>query len=67
MQLINVTERHNDRGFTLVELLAALAITGLVMSLAGSGLYTLMKANDRSQSETNGSTRTRTGISFYDR
>jgi prepilin-type N-terminal cleavage/methylation domain-containing protein len=41
-----------DRGFTLVELILALAITGLVMTLAGSGLYALMTANDRSQSET---------------
>jgi prepilin-type N-terminal cleavage/methylation domain-containing protein len=46
------TFSHNDRGFTLVELLLALAITGLVMTLAGSGLYALMTANDRSQSET---------------
>ena len=52
MQLFKITERQLDRGFTLVELLAALGITGLVMSLAGSGLYTLMKANERSQSET---------------
>jgi prepilin-type N-terminal cleavage/methylation domain-containing protein len=41
-----------DRGFTLVELLLALAMMGLVMSLAGSGLYALMTANNRSQSET---------------
>ena len=46
------SDRYKERGFTLVELLLALAITGLVMSLAGSGLYALMTANDRSQSET---------------
>lgn len=45
-------DRDGDRGFTLVELLLALAIMGLVMSLAGSGLYALMTANNRSQSET---------------
>ncbi len=39
-------------GFTLVELLVALAITGIVMSLAGSGLYAMMNANQRSQIET---------------
>ena len=39
-------------GFTLVELLLALAITGIVISLTGSGLYALMNANQRSQNET---------------
>jgi prepilin-type N-terminal cleavage/methylation domain-containing protein len=43
---------QNRRGFTLVELLVALVITGIVMSLAGSGLYALMKANQRAQIET---------------
>jgi prepilin-type N-terminal cleavage/methylation domain-containing protein len=41
-----------DRGFTLVELLTALVITGVVISLTSSGLYTLMNANQRSQIET---------------
>jgi prepilin-type N-terminal cleavage/methylation domain-containing protein len=45
-------DRHGDRGFTLVELLLALVITGLVITLAGSGLYALMTANNRSQAET---------------
>ncbi len=45
-------DRDRDRGFTLVELILALAISGLVMMLAGNGLYILMLANDRSQSET---------------
>lgn len=42
---------QHQRGFTLVELLAALVITGLVISLAGSGLYALMKADRRAQIE----------------
>jgi prepilin-type N-terminal cleavage/methylation domain-containing protein len=45
--------RSIDRtGFTLVELLVAIAITGIVISLTGSGLYTLLNANQRSQVET---------------
>jgi prepilin-type N-terminal cleavage/methylation domain-containing protein len=43
---------QNRRGFTLIELLVALVITGIVISMAGSGLYTLMKANQRAQIET---------------
>jgi prepilin-type N-terminal cleavage/methylation domain-containing protein len=41
-----------QRGFTLIEVLVALAITGIVISLTGSGLYALMMANQRSQIET---------------
>jgi prepilin-type N-terminal cleavage/methylation domain-containing protein len=41
-----------ERGFTLIELLVALVITGIVIGLAGSGLYALMNANQRSQIET---------------
>jgi prepilin-type N-terminal cleavage/methylation domain-containing protein len=43
---------QNRRGFTLVELLVSLVITGIVISMTGSGLYTLMKANHRAQIET---------------
>ncbi len=43
---------HREAGFTLVELLVALAITGIVVGLTGSGLYALMKADRRSQIET---------------
>jgi prepilin-type N-terminal cleavage/methylation domain-containing protein len=46
------TTKRRDRGFTLFELLIALAITGIVISLAGSGLYALMTANQRNQIET---------------
>jgi prepilin-type N-terminal cleavage/methylation domain-containing protein len=38
-------------GFTLVELLVTLAITGIIIGLTGSGLYALMSANQRSQIE----------------
>jgi prepilin-type N-terminal cleavage/methylation domain-containing protein len=48
----NIVFDDRHRGFTLVELLLAIAISGLVMMLAGNGLYTLMVANSRSQSET---------------
>jgi prepilin-type N-terminal cleavage/methylation domain-containing protein len=41
-----------ERGFTLTELLVALAITGIVITLTSSGLYALMMANQRSQIET---------------
>ncbi len=41
-----------EAGFTLMELLLALAITGIVISLTGSGLYALMNANQRSQNDT---------------
>jgi prepilin-type N-terminal cleavage/methylation domain-containing protein len=51
--------RNNDRlellcqrGFTLIELLVALVITTIVIGLTGSGLYALMNANQRSQTET---------------
>jgi prepilin-type N-terminal cleavage/methylation domain-containing protein len=39
-------------GFTLVELLVAMSITSIVITLTGSGLYALMNANQRSQIET---------------
>jgi prepilin-type N-terminal cleavage/methylation domain-containing protein len=48
----NLVDRMRIRGFTLAELLVALAITGIVISLTGSGLYALMNANQRSQIET---------------
>jgi prepilin-type N-terminal cleavage/methylation domain-containing protein len=47
----NLAISRQRRGFTLVELLVALVITGIVISLAGSGLYALMKADRRAQIE----------------
>jgi prepilin-type N-terminal cleavage/methylation domain-containing protein len=43
---------QSRQGFTLVELLVSLVITGIVISMTGSGLYTLMQANHRTQIET---------------
>lgn len=39
-------------GFTLVELLVAMAITGVVISAAGFGLVTIMGADKKAQAET---------------
>jgi prepilin-type N-terminal cleavage/methylation domain-containing protein len=50
--MLNLKQLNDDRGFTLIELLVAIAITGIVITLTGSGLYTLMNANQRSQTET---------------
>jgi prepilin-type N-terminal cleavage/methylation domain-containing protein len=50
--MLNLRYLHHDRGFTLLELLVAISITGIVMTLTSSGLYTLMNANQRSQTET---------------
>lgn len=52
MYLFSSTDGTGERGFTLIELLVAVAITGIVIALASSGLYALMSANERSQSET---------------
>jgi prepilin-type N-terminal cleavage/methylation domain-containing protein len=49
----NLRLQQLDRGgFTLVELIIALAITTIVISLTGTGLYAIMNANQRSQIET---------------
>jgi prepilin-type N-terminal cleavage/methylation domain-containing protein len=50
--MINLRYLSKDRGFTLIELLVAISITGIVITLTGSGLYALMSANHRSQTET---------------
>jgi prepilin-type N-terminal cleavage/methylation domain-containing protein len=48
-------DRYNDKkdwGFTLIEIMLALSITGIVLTLAGGGLFALMNADRRSQIET---------------
>jgi prepilin-type N-terminal cleavage/methylation domain-containing protein len=52
MNFLNRFKFPNNQGFTLVELLIALAMTGILIGLTGSGLYALMQANQRSQTET---------------
>lgn len=52
---ISIFKRRNtdfNQGFTLIELLVAIAITGIIITLTGSGLFALMNANQRNQSET---------------
>jgi prepilin-type N-terminal cleavage/methylation domain-containing protein len=52
MKLIALYHDKNNRGFTLIEIMLALSITGIVLTLAGSGLFALMNADRRSQIET---------------
>jgi prepilin-type N-terminal cleavage/methylation domain-containing protein len=47
-----IMSRYTHSGFTLLELIIALAITGIIITLTGGGLYALMMANQRSQIET---------------
>ncbi len=49
---IDLADPDWSGGFTLIELLVAISITGIVITLTGSGLFALMNANQRSQSET---------------
>jgi prepilin-type N-terminal cleavage/methylation domain-containing protein len=52
MESIDLYNQRKDRGFTLIEVMLALSITGIVLVLAGGGLFALMNANQRSQIET---------------
>ncbi len=52
MKTIDRYNRQIDRGFTLVEIMLALSINSIVLLLAGSGLFAIMNANQRSQVET---------------
>jgi prepilin-type N-terminal cleavage/methylation domain-containing protein len=52
MESIDRYNRTKDRGFTLIEIMLALSITGIVLTLAGGGLFALMNADRRSQIET---------------
>jgi prepilin-type N-terminal cleavage/methylation domain-containing protein len=51
-QQVDHLDLNRNSGFTLIELIVAIAITGIVITLTGSGLLALMNANQRSQSET---------------
>jgi prepilin-type N-terminal cleavage/methylation domain-containing protein len=51
MKLINRYNREEDSGFTLIEIMVALAINSIVLMLAGGGLVAIMNANQRSQME----------------
>jgi prepilin-type N-terminal cleavage/methylation domain-containing protein len=42
---------RSDTGFTLLELIVALALTGITITLTGSGLLAIMNANQRHQRE----------------
>jgi prepilin-type N-terminal cleavage/methylation domain-containing protein len=52
MESIDRYNQGKDRGFTLIEIMLALSITGIVLTLAGGGLFALMNADRRSQMET---------------
>jgi prepilin-type N-terminal cleavage/methylation domain-containing protein len=52
MESIDGYNNKKDRGFTLIEIMFALSITGIVLVLAGGGLFALMNADRRSQIET---------------
>jgi prepilin-type N-terminal cleavage/methylation domain-containing protein len=52
MESIDRYNKGKDRGFTLIEIMLALSITGIVLTLAGGGLFALMNADRRSQIET---------------
>lgn len=43
---------RSTKGFTLVELLVAVAITGIVVTVAGLGLVTILQANKRAEAAT---------------
>ncbi len=47
-------KQERDRGFTLIEIMVALAINSIVLLLAGGGLVAIMNANQRSQMEISG-------------
>ena len=50
--MTNSKYRDIDTGFTLIELLVSIAITGIVISMTGTGLFAIMNANQRNQIET---------------
>jgi prepilin-type N-terminal cleavage/methylation domain-containing protein len=52
MKSIDRYNKGEVRGFTLIEIMLALSVTGIVLTLAGAGLFSLMNADRRSQIET---------------
>jgi len=51
-RLLRPLHRHpSTAGFTLVELLVAMAVTSIMIALAGYGLTTMLRANQQSGSE----------------
>jgi prepilin-type N-terminal cleavage/methylation domain-containing protein len=49
--MLKTTKEMCFSGFTLTELLVAIAITGIVITVSGSGLISVMRADQRSESE----------------
>lgn len=53
MKRFNKLENSSySKGFTLVELLVAVAITGIVVTAAGFGLVTILQANKKAEAQT---------------
>jgi len=46
------SQNNKSSGFTLVELLVAIAITGIVISVAGFGLVNILQANKKAEATT---------------
>lgn len=51
-KLINTLRKDNPDGFTLTELLIAIALTGIVVAAAGFGLVAILRSNKTSESQT---------------
>lgn len=61
-RLINYNQNHS--GFTLVELLVAVAITGIVISVSGFGLVNILQANKRAEAATERRTELNRALDF---
>lgn len=49
---LNICKYQSSSGFTLVELLVAIAITGIVTTVAGFGLVNILQANRKAEAQT---------------
>jgi len=56
--------QKTSAGFTLIELLVAMSITTIVVGLAGSGLVTIMDANNKGEAETQRRTNLNRALDF---